>query len=362
VELLRDRPGRRRLCRVRLPDGSSLFVKQHYAAGRRHPLRDHAKRALGLDGPRREWRNLVRLRRRGARVPEPRALGVLPNGDGVLAVDHLEGWPLERALVECRGPRTRLVLAVADLVAGLHAAGYAHWDLHRGNVVVTAQGPVLVDLQGARRLRSGFARRRDLGELDHSLATLLPRGQRVRLGARALGLRRPFGPVARRQLRAVGRASRRRARAQVASRTRRALRPGRRFARWECDGARGLRRREIDEASLAAALRAQRGPDGVPVGVAATAAGRVVVKEFRGGGWRGLLDLLRGSPARRAWRRGYARLAGRVPSATPLGFVERRRLGVPVSSTLVVDESADAGGAPAPDATGAVPGGIRPRR
>ena len=47
VEVLRERAGRRRLLRVRLPDGTDCFVK-HYLRGDRHRLREWWKRRLGL--------------------------------------------------------------------------------------------------------------------------------------------------------------------------------------------------------------------------------------------------------------------------------------------------------------------------
>jgi len=348
VVLLRDRPGRRCLYRVRLADGDELFVKRFYAAGRRHPLRDRAKHALRLDVAHREWRNLRRLHRAGVRVPEPRALAVLPGGDTLLAMRHVEGLTFEQALAAGRRSRRSLLLAVGDLVASFHAAGFAHWDLHQENLLIGEEGPLLVDLQAAWRVRSGWARRRDLGELDHSLQASLSLAERVRLRARALGLERPFSPEARRRLRAVGRASGARGRAHSASRRRRALHPGRRFARFRFEAARGLRLREVDEAALARALRAHNKGQGVErlehdararVSSVASEARPMVVKEFLRGSWaRGLADAFRGSPARRAWLGGYGLQAHRIGAATPLAFLERRRLGVPIASTLVLED------------------------
>ncbi len=223
--LLRDRPGRRCIYRVRLAEGDDLFVKRFYAEGRRRPLRDRIKRALRLDVAHREWRNLRRLQRARVRVPTPRALGVLPGGDTLLAMNFVAGRAFAQALAADRRSRRSLLLAVGDLVASFHAAGFAHWDLHQENLLIGEDGPLLVDLQAAWRVRAGGARRRDLGELDHSLQESLSLAERVRLRARALGLERPFRPEARRRLRAVGRASRARGRAHAASRRRRALRP-----------------------------------------------------------------------------------------------------------------------------------------
>ncbi len=363
LNLLRDRPGRRCLYRVRLAEGDDLFVKRFYAEGRRHPLRDRAKRALRLDVAHREWRNLRRLQRARVRVPTPRALGVLAGGDTLLAMNHVDGRAFAQALAADRRSRRSLVLAVGDLVARFHAAGFAHWDLHQENLLIDEDGPLLVDLQAAWRVRAGWARRRDLGELDHSLRENLSLAERVRLRARALGLQRPFAPAARRRLRAVGRASRARGRAHAASRRRRTLHPGRRFAPFRFDEARGLRLREVDEAALTATLRAHRTGEGsellkhderARVSAVAGESRPMVVKEFVRGGWaRQLADVFRGSPARRAWLGGYGLQAHRIGAATPLAFLERRRLGVPVASTLVLEDLRPALPADAIDARGA---------
>jgi tRNA A-37 threonylcarbamoyl transferase component Bud32 len=361
--LLRDKPGRRGLYRVRLAEGDDLFVKRFYAEGPRHPLRDRAKRALRLDVGHREWRNLRRLQRVRVRVPAPRALGVLPGGDTLLAMNHVEGRTFAQALAADPRSRRSLLLAVGDLVASFHAAGFAHWDLHHSNLLLGGDGPLLVDLQAAWRVRAGCAQRRDLGELDHSLQKSLSLAERVRLRARAMGLERPFSPEARRRLRAVGRASRTRGRAHAASRRRRALRSGRRFAGFRFDAARGLRLREVDEAVLTRALRAHRTGEGAQllrrdertrVSAVAGEARPLLVKEFVRGGWASqLADVVRGSPARRAWLGGYGLQAHRIGAATPLAFLERRRLGVPVASTLVLEDLRPGLPADAIDARGA---------
>ncbi|MGI9432382.1 MAG: hypothetical protein ACR2PQ_09225, partial [Myxococcota bacterium] len=65
----------------------------------------------------------------------------------------------------------------------------------------------------------------------------------------------------------------------------------------------------------------------------------VVVKEVLPRGWgRRLADVWRGSPARRAWLGGHGLLARGVGAATPLAFVERRWLGVPVASWVVLED------------------------
>lgn len=334
LELLREKPGRRRLLRTSLPDGRGCFVKHFLPTGGRHRVREWLKRRLGLATELREWRALERLHRAGVAVPEPLALVALPDGGRLLAMRELAGRPLTHALAAAPAARRRLVVSVGRLVAALHAAGMTHRDLHRENVFVTDEGPVLVDLQLALPSRRRAARLRDVGELDRSLADHLSLADRVRLRAAALGLERPFGPRERSALRAAGHAAQRRAHAHFRSRTRRALRPGRLYAPVELEGDRGLCTRGVAEASLRAAL-ARR--DGGQRAAVPTGDGPLRALHWGSGGLRCLADAFRGSPARRAWRAGHGLRARGIAAARPRAFAERRRLGVPVASWLVVE-------------------------
>jgi tRNA A-37 threonylcarbamoyl transferase component Bud32 len=349
LSVLREQPGHRRLLRAKLPSGDVVFLKR-FAPGRRR-LREAVKRAVGLTAARREWRALVSLHARGVQVPEPLALAALEGGELVIATRFLEGRSLKQTLAEEPGGRRALVTAVGDLVASLHAAGWTHGDLHHGNLLVGAGGVWLLDLQAALPLRGAAARARDLGELDHSLAGSLSLADRVRLRARALRLSRPFSAAARRSLRAVGRASEARARAYARSRTRRARRPGRRYARLRAGEREGLRLERIDEGILLKALDAHRdalaagGPGVIQRGprssVTRVEVGgvRLVLKEWRRRSpWRLAADRLRGSPAARAWRSGVGLRARRIDAAVPYAFLERRRLGIPVASWLLLED------------------------
>ncbi len=365
---LRDRPERRRLLRVRWPDGRDLFVKQFYMGGRRHRVRKRLVRLLHLEAARREWRALVRLDRAGVSVPAPRALGILPGGDRILALDFLRGRVLDAAL---RGPRpetdgdgvvpeplpnrARVACDLGRLVAALHAQGIVHRDLHRGNVFLAEEGPLLLDLQLARPGHSTRARLRDVGDLEASLAPTFSLAQRVRFRATALGLSRPFDAAARQALREAGAISIERSCAHAASRRRRALRPGRRFAPVAHAGTRGLRVRELEPGALEQALRAHEHGQGETLQrdarsrVTAVAAGarRVVVKQTLPSGLaRALADLFRGSAARRAWLAGFGLEAHDIAAARPLAFLDRRRLGLPSGSVLVMEDLRPARPAP----------------
>jgi len=355
--LLEEKAGRRRHLRVRA-DGAVLLVKHIRVGTARHRWRETAKAALGLGAAEREWRALRRLRAAGVPAPEPVALGRTADGDRLLVLRHLPGRPLDAALRACRAERRPLLVATGALVARLHAAGLVHRDLHAGNVRVTDRGPVLTDVGRVGRSRQARARRRDLACLDHSLEGLASRGDRVRVACAALGLSRPLDAEARRALRRAARASRRRARSRARSRVSRSLRPGRRFAHARTGAWRGLRLRAFAEAELAAALAAHARRDRPGGARTVKESGRsvvtrarlpvrdVVVKEVPARGpWRAARDGLRGSPARRAWRAGHGLQARGLPAATPLAFLERRRLGLPAASLVVLEALPEAAAA-----------------
>jgi tRNA A-37 threonylcarbamoyl transferase component Bud32 len=297
-------------------------------------------------------------------VPEPLALGALAGGDEILVTCFVEGELLADALRA--GPRARRerLRAVGRAVAKLHAAGIAHRDLHAGNVIVADGGATLLDLQHAARRRGEAARLRDLGQLDYSLWRLAGATDRLRLRREALGLGASRAPSDRERLRAVGRAALARADEHARSRTRRALRAGRLHASARWKELAGLRLRELAATDLEAALAshagalASRGPallesDARSHVSAVVAGGRAaIVKEHPARGLaRALADLVRGSPARRAWRAGHGLRARSIGAALPLAYLERRVLGVPVRSLLVMEDVR-----PAPDALAAVAG------
>jgi tRNA A-37 threonylcarbamoyl transferase component Bud32 len=348
-EALTERPGGRRPQRAVLASGEVLFVKRFSARRACRRLQQAFARLALWEAARREWRALRRLAAAGVPVPAPRALGRLRGGDLVLVTSFLAGPTLGAAVASgARGGA--LAEAVGGLVARLHAAGLVHGDLHRGNVLLAAQGPTLVELAAARRSRGRRARRRDLAGIDHSLAGRLPLVDRLRLRAAALGHGPPFPATTRRELRAVGRLSRRLALAHARGRMRRARRPGRRFARAEVDALRGLRVRGLAQEALAAAVAPPPGAkrarrrlrwvegSGRRLRWAQVCGRRLVVKEFTTGLRGALADLARGSPARRAWLAGHGLAALGIGCAAPLAFLERGRLGLVRRSLLVLED------------------------
>jgi tRNA A-37 threonylcarbamoyl transferase component Bud32 len=328
VEWLRRREERRRLARVPLGNGRSVFAK-HYLASRRHAWREAWKERLGLATARREWRTLARLRAAGVPVPAPLAHVRLASGEHVLVTEWIAGVPLADALEE-RARRRPLLAALGAVVRALHAAGWVHRDLHRENVLIADGSPVLLDLQAARRARGAAARLRDLGRLDHSLRGLLSRADRVRLRAAGLGADRPFDDASRAQVLAVGAASLAHARAHAASRARRSVRAGRRAQRFEYAGGRGLVSRAFDPAAVYALLAAPTATVGFEV--------RRYPASAR--------DLWRGSAARRAWAVAHALEASDLACVTPVAFLEWTLAGLPLRSLLVVADDPPAASSP----------------
>ena len=325
VEWIRRRPGRRSLAKAHLDDGTPCFLKL-YVTGERHPWRDRWKQWLSLSTAEREWRAAVRLRRSGVRVPEPWARLRLDSGEQVLVTEWLDAVPLDVALGGQPDARRGVLERTGQLIRRLHAAGYAHRDLHRENVLVREGEAWLIDLQAVTRFASPRMQLRDLGQLDHSLRRELSFPDRVRLRAAALGLCRPFDAASRRQIRSVGRASLSRGRRHARSRAARSLRPGRRARRFAAAGGHGLVSPEVEAAAIAEALETGGHHR------------RFEVRRFA----PRVADLWQGSRARRAWAAAHALEANDIPHVEPLAFVEWRRLGWPTGSALVTRSGSDA--------------------
>lgn len=359
TEPLRD-DARRALARLRLEDGSSVLVKQFRVGSGRHVLRERAKACIGRAPAVREWRHLVALRDLGVGVPVPLALGTRGDGDRLLVLGWIEGVPLSAAWDGSPAWRRALAVRLAEGVRRIHALGFAHGDLHAGNVLVRDGEPILLDWQHARRTRSARARRADLARLEHSLVPVASRSLRVRMRRAVLG-----AAATPRAMRDAGRAVDARARAHARSRTQHACRPGRVARRIEIGDARGLALPAVEPAALAALLGTHR--ETLRTGGAAlletsararVSAGRlgeraVIVKEtpWRGPG-RALADALRGSAAMRAWRGGHGLRARGIGAAEPIAVLERRRAGVPVASWIVLEDLR-----PAPTAVAALENG-----
>ncbi len=341
---------RRAVFLVRSEHGD-VVVKQFRVGSGRHALRERAKARLGHAPAEREWRMLVRMHGAGMTVPEPLALGTRANGDRLLALRWIDGAPLAVALGGAPAVRRDLLDALAALVRRVHEAGFVHGDLHAGNVIVCARGPALLDWQHARRTRARREIRADLARLEFSLAPLVSRGRRLRMRRTVLDLPTSRAAAARDALRKAGDAADARAREHARSRTDSICREGRVAVAFDADGAHGLRLRELPAEALIAIRAAHRSALATrdarvakhdarsSVTMFEVAGRRVVVKEtpFRGIA-RALADVVRGSAGFRAWRAGHGLLARRIGAALPFAFGERRVLGVPIVSWVVLED------------------------
>ncbi len=341
----------RRALRVATPE-RSILVKHFRVGTGRHRGRERAKARIGRAPADREWRALDALHRLGLPVPEPLALGRDPHGDRLLAMEWVDGVPLLTAL-RAAAPRARreLLVTLGGELARLHEAGWAHSDLHPGNVLVRGGRIVLLDWQRARPRAREAARAHDLARLEHALAPFVPLTDRLRLRAAALALEQPFSVADRAALQAAGRAADRRADEFARRRTGRILRPGADIVRVESAGRRGLRLRSVDaelldelllahEAALAAQdARVLKDDHRARVTAHALRSRALVVKEapWRGLG-RALADGIRGSAGRRAWRAGHGIALRRIGVALPQAWLEERRARVPVRSWVVLED------------------------
>ncbi|MDT4992678.1 MAG: hypothetical protein QOH97_2570 [Actinoplanes sp.] len=142
---------RTRVARVWLPDGSTVIWKESTGPGavarRRHELAV-LRRLAGVPG-------VARL----AEVSHPDALVLADDGGGALSATISDTpWDVTRAV--------RLGVALARVVAQVHARGVVHKDINPANVLVTDDGrPVLIDFDVANTFaedRPGFANVRDI--------------------------------------------------------------------------------------------------------------------------------------------------------------------------------------------------------
>jgi len=191
---------------------------------------DRAKAAIRFPRCVAEGALLLELASLGVAVPRVLGWSVAPAGDVEVLLleavpDSIDLATWERA-PHGRAERRAVADGIASLLRAAHDVGWADRDLHRGNVLWTPRGAVLLD-PGTQPLRGALpaaARTEALAVAAHGLAP------DVRTGLRAL---RAYGggdrAEARRRLPSVLRAARRRARAWRRARARRATRPGRHF-------------------------------------------------------------------------------------------------------------------------------------
>lgn len=315
---------------------AGFILKTHHVATGRHPLREALKRRLGSSPARREWLALQSLLVKSVYVPRPRAWGRLEDGDEILVTEELSGTSA-RDSFRAATPEERPALADAlgRTLQTLYQAGYRHGDLHLGNLFVTDDRIVLLDLQKARPLKNSNERLHDLATLELSLARA-----GWSLDERS-AFRAPLEPTAHFES-----ALRRFLQDHVRGRARRRHRVGRDWAAAEFDGLRGLREQSLSLDSLREIIQSadrnpsprQRRNGRIHLTEANTGDRVVVVKRVESRGLRRALgDQIRGTSGKRAFHKGQrASLLG-DRAARPLAYVEERRLGLALRSWLVIE-------------------------
>jgi hypothetical protein len=154
----------------------------------------------------REAANLLDLAAAGLRVASPLAAGEATAGRrrrSFVALEALSGAALGDPPSAPASARRAVVLAVADVVGRLHAAGFWHKDLYAENVRLDpALGPGLLDCERVERRAGGPPRRwrvKDLAALDGSVAwaSATDRLRFLRRYAAVAGLPADLAPLAR---------------------------------------------------------------------------------------------------------------------------------------------------------------------
>jgi undecaprenyl-diphosphatase len=181
--LQRSTGGRSQLYRATLGDGTPAFVKVYardsrdadrlYRGYRLLVLRDSSDDVLGVSLERsveHEGLLLLLARRAGVRCPELRAVVAVEDGSMVLAMEDVGGRQLDSLSPEECSPE--VLDAVWQQTHILHAAGVAHRALRAANIVVNAEGPVIVDFGSAAAAADERLQAFDRAELVVSLSTL----------------------------------------------------------------------------------------------------------------------------------------------------------------------------------------------
>ena len=127
---------------------------------------------------------LLLARRGGAACPELRGFTSLPDGSAVLAMEDLRGRPLDSYGAGELDDET--LDSVWRQVRVFHRAGLAHRSLRAANIMITDDGPAIVDLSAATAPADARLQAIDRAELLTSLATVHGAEASVAAAARVL--------------------------------------------------------------------------------------------------------------------------------------------------------------------------------
>lgn len=298
--------------------GRAFYVKRYRHGA--YPFRPF-KFLLKKSQAAQEWALAQELEERGVPIVRHVALGERWSWRGleesVLITEAFAGGPVEER-------HTGHFARVVEFVREIARAGVTHYDFHPANLLLneTSGELRLLDLYGAKIFdESTTADLRDV--MLTQLCVTLP----LPVSAEVMSLAASYR------------------RGHLAERARRCLKSNRDFATRTF----GARHWQVRRAALTPEVESVlRDPDGflargkvLKTGRSATvgAAGGLVLKRYNFkkplNPWK---DLLRGTPARRGFLKGYHLELCRLPTATVLATADRRVLGVPVSSYLLMEE------------------------
>ncbi len=351
----------RTVYRLDLPEG--CFFLKRYRSG--SFARQLLARVRGT-ASHREWRQTLRIRARGIPTIEPIAFGEAggPRDNYFLSAEVSGAIPLSDYLAR-EWPRTtsstrrQLCRALADLIARAHDAGVCHDDLHPGNILIHTSPDstplrdtkstcacepalVLIDLTSVRVGRSlSWRQTRDnLVMLRASFERLVPRSEFLRFWKHYWRLRSrlsaPRGHAARADIESRAQCY---LRHLYLSRDKRFFRKNRDFYSARSSPRTAFAVSEVDPRTVAQIaanpgqllvehlhrpIKLTRGTILVETSLTLGDRSRAVAyKQYRSrNAWKTLLDLLRGSRARRAWRAGHALLSRGIATPRPLLMCE----------------------------------------
>jgi len=190
--------GRAQLYSATLDDGDRAFVKVYARDSRDADLLYRGYRTALLRGPNDDWpamtleqdvehEALLLLIADRAHVTAPalRSLCSLPDGSMVLAVEYVDGRTLDS--VPPSEIDAHLLDRVWQQVDRMHAARLAHRSLRAANILVTSDGPVVIDFGFGTESAGDRARAIDDAELLVSLAARVGAEPALASASRTIG-------------------------------------------------------------------------------------------------------------------------------------------------------------------------------
>jgi undecaprenyl-diphosphatase len=198
LDLRRAEGGRTQLYAALPLEGDPVFLKVYSRDSRDADLLYRAFRTALLRGTADRWPSadlrqqvayegflMMLAERGGVRCPRVAAVAPLRDGSVVLAMEDVDGARLDA--VDAGGPLDDDTLdAVWHEVQLLHDTGLAHRALRAGNVLETADGPVLIDFGFGETAASARMRAVDRAELLASTAAVTDPQRAVAAAARVL--------------------------------------------------------------------------------------------------------------------------------------------------------------------------------